>query len=304
MGCLSPVDIRRPDWAVFRRYMAVPCGRCVGCRLERARNWTIRIMHEAQMHKENCFLTLTYDDKNLVRMYESWDLETRKPTGDGANIPTLVKTDLQKFWKRLRKDLNAGIRYFACGEYGEQRGRPHYHACLFGFDFPDKDLLSTAGGNDLYSSALLDSAWTHGHCSVGALTPGSAAYVARYILDKQLGKDSVYYDKQGIEPEFIVMSRGGKKGRGGIGSGWFDKYAGDVYPADRVVLEGGAKSRPPRYYDNLRKKEFPEEIESLKVERLRKMEEMPIEERYSLRMMQKIKFQKLRVKSFQKKLHG
>lgn len=287
MGCLSPVDVKRPDWAVFRKYMAVPCGRCVGCKLERRRNWTIRIMHEAQMHLENCFLTLTYRDADLVY---------------GARQATLVKTDLQKFWKRLRKELKKNVRYFACGEYGEQRSRPHYHACLFGADFEDKAVHSVSGDIVLYTSSRLDGIWNHGHCTVGALTPGTAAYTAGYILDKKLGKERVYYDAQGIEPEFLVMSRGGRSGRG-IGSGWFDKYAGDVYPADRVVLEGGSKTRPPRYYDNLRKEQFPEEMEVLKAERLKKMEETPMEERLSLRMMQKIKFQEARVKTFSKKLH-
>lgn len=266
--------------------MAVPCGRCVGCRLERARNWTIRILHEAQMHRDNCFVTLTYKDSHLVY---------------GHKQATLVKTDLQKFWKRLRK-VGKNVRYFACGEYGEQRLRPHYHACIFGADFEDKTLLSTEGGNDLFNSALLDRVWGHGHCSVGALTPGSAAYTARYILGKKLGKEAVYYEAQGIEPEFVVMSRGGRNGRG-IGSTWYGRYAGDIYPADRVILEGGQKTRPPRYYDNLRKETNPDEIEAIKIQRMLKMDEIPLEERLTLRMMQKIRFQEARVKSFRKVLH-
>lgn len=289
MACLSPLDVRRPDWAVSRLYISVPCGRCVGCRLERARNWTIRIMHEAQMHDSNCFLTLTYRDEELSYGYKQ---------------ATLVKTDLQKFWKRLRKDVpGAGrIRYFACGEYGEQRSRPHYHACLFGFDFPDKTLLGTKAGNDLHHSDLLDGAWSHGHCSVGSLTPASAAYVARYILDKKLGKERTYYEAQGIEPEFVVMSRGGRNGHG-IGFSWFDRYATDVYPADRVVMEGGMQSKPPRYYDELRKAQFPKEMQAIKLERMRKSDSIPLEERLNTRMMSKIKFHEARVKSFSKKLH-
>lgn len=283
MACLSPIDVRRPDWAVVRRYISVPCGRCVGCRLERARNWTIRIMHEAQLHERNCFLTLTYNDESLTY---------------GGQQATLYKKDLQDFWKRLRKETNAKLRYFACGEYGEQRKRPHYHACVFGIDFADKTLLRREGGNDLYSSVFLDSVWSNGHCSVGALTPGSAAYVARYILDKNLGDERVHYEKQGIEPEFVVMSR-----KPGIGKNWFDKYASDVYPADRVILEGGQKSRPPRYYDNLRKENFPDEIEKIKIERMARAEAIPLEERLATRMLSKIKFHESRVNSLAKKLH-
>jgi len=288
MACLCPIDVRRPDWAVVRRYISVPCGRCVGCRLERARNWTIRIMHEAQMHKENCFLTLTYDDEHLSY---------------GNTQATLYKRDLQLFWKRLRKETNVKLRYFACGEYGSKRSRPHYHACVFGFDFKDKALLSREGGNDLYSSDMLDDIWSNGHCSVGALTPGSAAYVARYILDKSLGKDRRYYEEAGIEPEFVVMSRGGRDGAGGIGKQWFDRYAGDVYPADRVIIADGGTSKPPRYYDELRKQQFPAEIEAIKLERMRKAEEVPIEERVATRMLSRIRFYENKVRSISKKLH-
>lgn len=288
MACLCPIDVRRPDWAVVRRYISVPCGRCDGCLLERGRNWTIRIMHEAQMHDANSFLTLTYDDANLTY---------------GRTQATLYKKDLQDFWKRLRKELDVKVRYFACGEYGEQRSRPHYHACLFGYDFPDKILHTIESGNRLYTSSLLDRVWANGHCSVGALTPGSAAYVARYVLDKKFGKERKYYEDKGIEPEFTVMSRGGREGAGGIGQRWFEKYAGDVYPADRVVLEGGAFSKPPRYYDELRKKSFPQEIENLKIIRMNRAEEVPIEERLAKRMISKARFYREKVKSFKKKLH-
>jgi len=237
MPCFSPIDVKRPDWAIKNRYIAVPCGRCVGCKLERARQWTIRIMHEAQGHRDNCFLTLTLRDDELVY---------------GNSQATLFKPHLQKFWKRLRKEVKCEVRYFACGEYGERGARPHYHACLFGFDFPDKILLRSDGRNDLYHSDLLDDLWTHGHCSVGALTPASAAYVARYIMDKKLGKEAEFYERLGIEPEFTAMSR-----RPGIGSRWISKYITDVYPADRVVGDSGDKSRPPRFYDEIFKAQNP-----------------------------------------------
>lgn len=283
MPCLSPIDIKRPSWALVRRYISVPCGRCVGCKLERARQWTIRIMHEAQGYRDNSFLTLTMRDEELVY---------------GGQQATLFKPHLQNFWKRLRKEVGH-VRYFACGEYGELRSRPHYHACLFGFDFPDKRLLRAEEGRDLFSSELLDSLWTHGHCSVGALTPGSAAYVARYILDKNLGKEAVYYEAQGIEPEFTVMSR-----RPGIGSKWFGKYAGDVYPEDRVVGDNGAKSRPPRFYDKLFEAESPEVLREIKIKRLINAEKRwdPVEQG-AKRMMNKIRFHQAKVKSFSKKLH-
>lgn len=283
MPCLSPIDVRRPDWAVVRRFISVPCGRCEGCLLERRRNWQVRIMHEAQMHKENCFLTLTYRDDELSY---------------GRTQATLVKSDLQRFWKRLRKECECGIRYFACGEYGERRTRPHYHAVVFGFDFQDKVLLSTAGDNNLFSSATLDRIWTHGHCSVGALTPGSAAYVAGYVMDKKLGQKE-FYANLGIEPEYVVMSR-----KPGIGRRWFDKYASDIYPADRCLTEGGHQSKPPRYYDELRKETHPEQMIALKAARMEKMENIPFEELLAKRALSRIRFYKNHVKNISRKLHA
>lgn len=286
MACLNPIDVRRPDWAVVRRYIQVPCGKCVGCRLDRSRNWTIRIMHEKQMHKENCFLTLTIKDSDLVY---------------GRMQATLYKPHLQKFWKRLRKEISPNeVRYFACGEYGEQYNRPHYHACLFGFDFPDKTLLSTEAGNNLYHSDMLDTIWSHGHCSIGALDIGSAAYVARYILDKRLGDERKDYEIRGIEPEYVVMSR-----RPGIGAAWFNRFAGDVYPADRVVLDDGRTVRPPRYYDELRKLDEPQEIEKIKIARMIAAENKTYEEKSAIRMINKLRFHESHAKKIrdEKNLH-
>ena len=98
----------------------LPCGQCIGCRLERSRQWAIRCMHEKSLYSLSSFLTLTYDDDHLP------------PNG------TLVKRDFQLFMKRLRWEMGDGIRFFACGEYGDGNLRPHYHALLFNVDFPDK----------------------------------------------------------------------------------------------------------------------------------------------------------------------
>ena len=102
----------------------LPCGQCVGCRLERSRQWAVRCMHERSMHERACFVTLTYDDEHL-------------PPGKSLNYP-----DVQKFLRRLRKRVGVPIRFYLCGEYGDDTDRPRYHICLFGFDFPDKALLS------------------------------------------------------------------------------------------------------------------------------------------------------------------
>ncbi len=157
--------------------ISLPCGNCIGCRLERSRQWAIRCSHEASMYSSNSFITLTYNDANLP------------PDG------SLVLRDYQLFMKRLRKHASPQIvRFYHCGEYGSNCrvcglsqlfccckmytpgiGRPHYHACLFNFDFPDKRLHKIENKQPLYSSKLLDELWGKGHSLIGEVTFKSAA---------------------------------------------------------------------------------------------------------------------------------
>ncbi len=256
MPCFRPLEgFRCPSGGiVFSRYhsigleMSVPCGQCIGCRLERSRQWAVRCMHEASLHADTSFVTLTYDDEFLPR------------------FGSLLMDDWQKFFKRLRKRTGK-VRFFGCGEYGEQFGRPHYHACLFGRDFPDKVLWSTRGGHDVFRSPLLESVWTCGQSEIGSLTFESAAYVARYCVKKVTGpKAREHYECVDPEtgelgsrlPEFATMSR-----RPGIGTGWFEKFGSDVYPSDEVIVRGKS-SKPPRFYDRLFELSSPEEMRSLR----------------------------------------
>lgn len=236
----------------------VPCGRCIGCRLERSRQWAIRCVHEAQMHDENCFITFTYRDEELIY--------------GGAEHAILYPRHLELFWKRLRKHVRksrgiSGLKYFACGEYGDTTSRPHYHACLFGYDFEDKAVYSTKNGNTLYSSATLDYLWGHGDCRIGPVNFETAAYTARYIMKKRLGKTAQEYEDQGIEPEFVRMSR-----RPGIASKWFDQYQDDVFPNDYTVIRNGIKSKPPKFYSNKYFLSHPLNEEDIKQARLNEAE--------------------------------
>jgi len=221
----------------------IPCGQCIGCRLERSRQWAIRCVHEAYGHEDNAFITLTYSPENL-------------PPGG-----SLLKSDFQKFMKRLRKKISpVKIRFFHCGEYGEKNSRPHYHACIFGYSFPDKILWKEVNGCRLYISPLLDQEWGKGWSTVGDVTFESAAYVARYITKKITGELAEgYYD--GKIPEYVTMSR-----RPGIAANWLGTYMADVFPSDEVVLRGKIM-RPPRFYDKKLELDNPELFNKIKAER-------------------------------------
>jgi len=230
------------------------CGQCIGCRLERSRQWAVRCMHEAQLYEDNCFLTLTYSDDNL-------------PSNGSIN-----RRHVQLFLKRLRKKISPRkFRYVYAGEYGEKTSRPHYHLILFNYDFPDKILHSkNRDGDRLYTSRLLDEIWGLGHALIGGVTFESAAYVARYCLKKVTGKNAAdHYERVDpvtgeivqLEPEFFQPSL-----KPGIGKPWLEKFKSDVYPGDNVVVRGH-KTRPPRAYDQTLNEE---EVSQLKKKRLKK----------------------------------
>jgi len=222
--------------------LSLPCGRCIGCRLERSRQWALRCVHEASLYEDNCFITLTYDDFHLP--------------SDGS----LVKRDFQLFMKRFRKRFGNGIRFFHCGEYGERFQRPHYHAAIFNFDFPDKELFKTKQGIKLFVSDALRELWPFGFSTVGSLTFESAAYVARYVMKKVSGPSADDHYK-GRLPEYTTMSR-----RPGIGKDWFDLYSSDVYPSDECIVRGRS-CKPPRYYDSLLESDNPDLLAQIKVNR-------------------------------------
>lgn len=243
----TAVDLANPD--TFGHFH-VPCGQCIGCRADRAQDWALRIIHESQLYGlENSFITLTYDDEHVPNGYE------------------LKLTDWQLFAKRLRH--TGTFRFYACGEYGDDFGRPHFHACLFGRSFRDDRTYwrTNEHGNKIFRSKTLEAAWKNGYAEIGNLDYKAAAYVARYCMKKLTGPETAKYG--GRRPPFAIMSRGGRKGTGGIGKRWLDRYMDDVYPHDEVVLNG-RKHRPPRYYDD---QLDPVELERIKDKRLKKAKE-------------------------------
>lgn len=244
MPCFQPISVPKRGFVDLR--VTVACGQCIGCRVDRTEDWTTRIMHEVTLHDLCQFVTLTYSDDNLP-----------------AN-GSLVKKDYQDFMKRLRKRHGSKLRYFAVGEYGDQLQRPHYHAILFGIDFSDKRAHSkNEHGDQLYTSEILDAVWGKGHAFFGKVTVQSARYVAKYCIKKVNGPMAPgHYGARA--PEFAVMSL-----KPGIGSGWFEKYQGDVYPSDFVVLQGKKRS-PPRFYDELYARQDEEALQDIKSIRLSK----------------------------------
>lgn len=206
-------------------------------------------MHEASMHERNCFLTLTYAEDPI----------------------SLNVDDLQRFFKRLRK-RGLSVRYFACGEYGEQLGRPHYHVLLFGedFSFDRWHFYTNSKGFPVYRSPALERLWTAGNSEIGSVTFESASYAAGYTYKKISGAAAVdHYGRvdpytgewHQVKPEFAVMSR-----RPGIGAGWLDAHRHETL-RDDAVLSRGRLVRPPRFYDDRNAQVAPERVAQIKDDR-------------------------------------
>lgn len=272
MPCFYPIDAFRAKTPnangkypiVFNREAAqqdaplqVPCGKCIGCRLEHSRQWAMRCVHEASLHPANSFITLTYDDEHL-------------PPDQSIHL-----SEWQNFMKKLRHKVDKKIRFYACGEYGENRdlytistlGRPHYHAIIFGEDFKsDRKILKKSKGEYLYTSETLEKAWPKGHHSIGQVNFDTAAYVARYQMKKINGDQAEDHYKRinsqtgevtNVHPEFATMSR-----RPGIAADWFNKYRTDL-DKGYITLKG-RKLTPPKYYKYLYEKHHEEDYEKLK----------------------------------------
>lgn len=256
---------RRPYDIVAQ--LSLPCGQCIGCRLERSRQWAMRCMHEASLYEQNSFVTLTYSDEFLPVRGQ------------------LDYSEFQRFMKRLRKRVGKPVRFYMCGEYGSENWRPHFHACLFNWDAPDKRYWSSsASGEKVYRSAFLEELWPFGASCLGSVTFESAAYVARYCVQKVTGHNAKFHyrrvDENGVYqlvPEFNHMSL-----KPGVGSPWLSKWKTDVYPHDYVIVNG-VKVKPPKYYDKLFEVADPDAFEEMKFRR-----ELEGRSRYSDNTMERL----------------
>lgn len=238
--------------------MDVPCGQCIGCKLDRSVQWAVRLMHENMCHHASAFITLTYADEHLP--YRGM----------------LVKRDFQLFMKLLRKEFPWRIAYYHCGEYGDENYRPHYHAIVFGVDFPGREpWAKNERGEQLYTSPLLSSLWPHGLAVFGDVTFESCAYVARYCVKKVTGQQALHHYQRvdmdtgeiyWLPPEYATMSL-----RPAIGAEWFKRFGAEIEGTDSVVMRG-AQVRVPRYYDKQRDKE---KLKVVKKKRLRKAFKRP-----------------------------
>lgn len=238
----------------------IPCGKCIGCRMDYAQEWAVRCMLESKCWEHNYFVTLTYAPEHI---HLNPVVDTT--TGEYTEVQTLYKPDFTKFMKDLRRQHDyhlhhKGIRFYMCGEYGEKSGRPHYHALLFNTPIPDlKPFFINKNHQQVYISEYLSKVWGKGIVSIGEITYESRSYTRRYILKKQ----KINEIEPGKVPEFTNMSRDP-----GIGRIYYDTHKDDMYKNDEIIirkaLSKAISTKPPSYFDRIYDLENPEKMKEIK----------------------------------------
>lgn len=298
MRCLKPREVgfqsdgktiawSEKTWDKQYASFKLPCGQCLECRLEYARQWSIRCVHESKMHPENAFITLTYRDEDIGDSklhYEDFQ-EFIKRLRDHIFRETTEKYFGKGYWSKLSQEekkahLNqekqiyerSRIGFFVTGEYGGETKRPHWHAIIFNWYPPDAiHKWTNERGDRLHTSEITDRLWGKGYTQTGSVTFESAGYCARYAAKKLVhGEDE--------DHDFHPISK--KSSKQAIGKSWLERYWKDAFNHGEIIIqtqESIQRCTIPRYYEKWLQKEHPEEwqhyVTETKAKKLRDMEE-------------------------------
>lgn len=272
---------------VDRSRVNLPCGNCAACLIRKRKDMSVRLSHEAMMHEECCFITLTYDDESVPSVVDiiPWDTRVIIERGKSkSDVQTLVPSDVQKFIKRLRRHLEykpkkpqkgrdhvtTPIRYFCVGEYGSKTHRPHYHLMIFGWKPSDQFVHQVRDGYTINRSSQIEKLWKFGFSTVADVNHGVAKYCARYVTKKYARLGSAHNEPYCV-PEFILQS----VKNGGIGAPWVEKHQSNLRQGFVNVRNGEVISKcsiPKYYFDRLRKINLPLwlELRNARIDFLRK----------------------------------
>lgn len=225
--CITPFHVQDKFTG---NYIPVPCSKCPPCLKRRTSGWSYRLVKEGERSMSALFVTLTYDT-TFVPITEK-------------GFMNLDKTDVQKFFKRLRKLSNQKLKYYVCGEYGTQKMRPHYHIILFN---ANKEMIEKAW--KLNNKPL-------GSIFIGNVSEASIGYTLKYMTKK--GKIPLHHNDD-RQKEFSLMSK--RLGDNYITPKMIKWHKNDLENRMFVNIQDNKKIAMPRYY----KDKIYNEIEKLKI---------------------------------------
>lgn len=273
----------------------IPCGHCIGCRTDQAHEWANRLLMESLYHESAYFITLTYCEEYLsYHIVPSQDLET----GEYMEKPTLCKSDWQGFMKRLREKFpDRRLRFYACGEYGDQTDRPHMHAIIFGLPKPEEMKLKYAGvsetGSLYFRCPVIEECWIAtgkpyrkglnskaaergddpsliGNCQCEPANYYTFKYVAGYVTKKIGARPNQIYELENRVPPFSLSSR-----KPGIGYQYLIDNP-DCMNDNKIVIgtpSGKVSFPPPRFFKKKFQIENPEVYEEMVKKNIKRSKE-------------------------------
>lgn len=282
------------------RYILVPCRKCTECRLQYSREWATRCMCESMTSTQSWFLTLTYDEEHVPginkrtgELFHGFGTYEKR-NGKFEQVMTLEPEDMTRFKdsldKKLRRAGKKPLRYYYCGEYGSTTFRPHYHMIAFNLELEESEMKLQFINNEhqpIYKCQWLEDLWGKGMVRIGAVTWNSAAYVARYIMKKQTGKEGEKRKEIiGNIPEYVTMST-----RPGIGKDYALMNRETIEALDKIILPGKKAKNVhtikyfEKLYDDLYEQENGQDATLLrKQERFKKNQEL---QRMKIEVLQK-----------------
>lgn len=272
----------------MHRWQTIPCRNCYACKLSYSAEWATRIVYECSLHTHNYFITLTYDDTHLPvaesvdipekiwnKKEQKYDIKWHHGENDGSEIcnqGTVYEQHILKFLHDLRQDLHrhknhTGVKVFYAAEYGTEHGRPHYHLILMNCPLDITKFYDThidENHKAHWKSKEISKLWDKGIHDIAEVEWSCAAYVARYCMKKLHDKEPEEYAKECKLPEYIRMSRN-------IGRKWYEEHKGEIYETDEIItktVKGRSGSiKPPKAWDRLYEKEYPEAMALIKESR-------------------------------------
>lgn len=222
----------------------IPCGKCIGCRMDYSRSWADRLTYHNFTIPEGTswYLTLTYDDLHVCDL----------PEGKRDGLYSLDYDHASDFIKKLRnKYRTEQIDYYLAGEYGDSLMRPHFHMILFNVPFYKLHFWKlNDNGDPLYVSDEIADLWKYGFHTIAPFSWLGAAYTASYVEKKRDGRKLHEYTDVGIEPEKSRCSR-----RPGIAHDYYFQNAVDLWNNDGLDVDRSINSSGklgiPRYFRKL-----------------------------------------------------